>query len=108
TLRAIEWWDEFEARNAGKVFVPRSDYDTALAMGSSLRAMRLKFGNVTLTGAELIDACAKEVTVRWIDEETGIECKLRADLWSEELAFAADIKSALNAGREACARAIAR
>src|SRR5690606_12577178 len=26
TLRAIEWWDEFEARNAGKVFVPRSDY----------------------------------------------------------------------------------
>lgn len=108
TKQSIEWWDAWERDNAGRVFLSATDYDLAVAMAASLRALRLDFGSTRITVADLIGECETEVTVRWIDEETGILCKLRADLWSEELAFAADLKSCLSAAREDFARAIAR
>lgn len=106
TIASIDWWDAWESRNSGRVMMTRTSFDLAVAMAGSLRAYRMKFGDVVLTGAELFDSCQKEVTLRWVDEETGVDCKARADLWNEELAFAGDLKSARDATYEAFSRAI--
>lgn len=108
TLDSIAWWDEFEAANEGRVFIDFDRRETLLAMSASQRAMRVDIANVTLTLAELIDACQKEVSGYYIDEETGLLCKIRFDLLSEELRFGADLKTALDAGAEAFARTVAR
>lgn len=108
TLASIDWWDAWEDENAGRVMLTRTDYDLAVAMAASQRRLELKFGMVRITLAELIDECLKEVTVYWIDEDTGILCKLRADMWSEDLCFAGDLKSAMCASREAFSQAIHR
>jgi PDDEXK-like domain of unknown function (DUF3799) len=48
-----------------------------------------------------------EVTARWRDPATGIECKARADLWIPELATIADLKSCADASPEEFARSVA-
>ena len=106
TLKSIDFWDNFEAANRGKTFLTRHAYDQAIAMAQSQRKLKLTFGDVTITLAELIDECQTEVTAYWIDEDTGIRCALRADLWSEDLALAGDLKSCMDASREAFSRAI--
>lgn len=107
TIKAISFWNDWDARNAGKIEITAKDYDTAQAMVESLRRYPMEFpGGITITGGELLDACRKEVVVRWIDEETGLLCKLRADLYSEELAFAGDLKSCAHAGKSAFSRMI--
>lgn len=108
TLRSIDWWDNFEAKHAGHIFLTAKDYDDSRAMAESLRKLPMEFNNGSLkilTG-ELLDLCETEVTIYWVDEETGIVCKLRADLWCEELSFGGDLKSAKSASRAGFARAI--
>lgn len=107
TLDSIAWWDEFEEMNQGRTFIDFDKRETFLAMSASQRAMRLEIGGHKLTLAELIDVCAKEVSGYWIDPETGLQCKLRFDLLSEELRFGGDLKTAMNAGEDAFARVVA-
>lgn len=108
TQRSIDWWDNFEAVNGGKVFLTAKAYDDCRGMADSLRRLPMEFdkGKVKILAGELLELCQTEVTVRWIDEETGIACKLRADLWCDELAFAGDLKSARTASRAGFSRAI--
>lgn len=108
TLAAIDWWDTWEANMAGRIALTAMAYDQARFMGQAIRALRMRFGAVEVTCGELFDACQKEVTIYWVDEETGMKCKARVDLWAEDLAFAGDLKSCLDASREAFARAIFR
>lgn len=100
TLAAIDFWRAWDAMNAGKQEITAKDYDLAQAMVAAMRAhaMEFKSHGLTITVGELLDLCHKEVTVRWVDEDTGLDCKLRADLWSEELAFAGDLKTCQHAG----------
>ena len=49
-----------------------------------------------------------EVTARWRDPATGVECKARADLYSPGLAMLADLKSCTDASPEEFAKACAR
>lgn len=106
TLRSIEWWDNFEARNAGKVFLSAKSMEDCRGMADSLRRLPIEFPGVKILCGELLALCQTEVSVYWIDEETGIQCKLRADLFSEELAFGGDLKSAKSASRSGFSRAI--
>jgi len=108
TLASIDWWDAFEANNAGKLFLTANDMDMARGMASSMRRLPIEFdgGKLKILAGELLELCQTEVTVRWIDPDTGILCKLRADLWCEELAFAGDLKSARSASLSAFGRAI--
>lgn len=108
TKAAIAWWDEWAANTAGKTVLESEKLDQLHAMAAALRALDLKFGDVRITVADLIDECQTEVTLYWVDELTGIACKARADLWSPELALAMDLKSCVDAGREPFARAVAR
>ena len=106
TLRSIAWWDEFEAKNAGKVFLSAKAMEDCRGMAESLRRLPIEFPGVKILCGELLALCQTEVSVYWVDEETGIQCKLRADLFSEELAFAGDLKSAKSASRAGFSRAI--
>jgi hypothetical protein len=89
TLDSIAWWDAWEAETAGE-----------------LRSLELEDNGFVIAAGELIDECEKEVTIYWIDEETGLYCKARADLWAEELSFGGDLKSCLRASKEAFGRVI--
>lgn len=106
TLASIDWWDNFTAKNAGKVFLTSAAMTDCRGMAESLRRLPIEFGDVKITGGELLALCDTEVSVYWLDEDTGIQCKLRADLFSEELAFAGDLKSARSASRASFSRAI--
>ncbi|MGO1069288.1 PD-(D/E)XK nuclease-like domain-containing protein [Lysobacter sp. CA199] len=110
TLRAIDWWRTWECETASRETLTRADYEQARAMANSLRAYEMEFpdfpGQPTMKVGELIDACQKEVTVRWIDEETGVLCKARADLYEPDLQFGGDIKSCISGAEEPFSRAI--
>lgn len=45
----------------------------------------------------LIDQCKPEVSIRWTDAETGIECKSRLDGWVESLRIVLDLKTTADA-----------
>jgi hypothetical protein len=112
TKRAIEWWDSWTAHSASRAVLTRADYDLALAMAASLRAYEMAFKvgghEVSITAGELFDACRKEVTFRWIDEDTGLPCKSRMDVYEADLQFGGDLKSCLDGSRAAFSRAINR
>jgi len=55
----------------------------------------------------LVDGDA-EVTLRWKDEPTGLECKARADFYVKRHAFALDVKTTENASPDAFPRDAAR
>lgn len=99
SVRAMDWWRSWEASNASRKRLSTPDYDKVRRMAESMRSQELIFPahGLAIQVAELIDLCETEVTVRYADEETGILCKIRADLWSRELAFAADLKSTMDA-----------
>lgn len=107
TLESIDWWDNFDITHAGKLFLTANAMDMARGMADSMRRLPIEFdGGLRITAGELLGMCQTEVTVRWIDEDTGIQCKLRADLYCEELAFGGDLKSARSASQSAFSRAI--
>lgn len=112
TLRSIEAWDAWEEHARGRIILPAATLDLAKAMAASMRGMVMEFKGdaapVEITVAELLEECETEVTLYWIDEETGIRCKARADLYARALRWAGDLKSVLDAAREAFAKAIFR
>lgn len=110
TVRAIDWWRTWELTAGSRETLARAEYQRALDMGAALRRYEMEFpdfpGKPTLKVGELIDACAKEVTIRWVDEETGVLCKARADLYEPDLQFGGDVKSCLSGAKEQFGRAM--
>jgi len=92
------WWGEWNAENAGRVILSARDYDRARYMADSARAH-------PVAGA-MIEGGRREVTMRWVDEETGVKCKARVDLDNDEMQFQMDLKSCLDASPEGFARAV--
>ena len=98
TLDSIDWWDRWESDNRGKVIVSKADYDKAQFMGQSVRRHP--------EAAGLLIGGRREVTMRWVDEETGLACKSRVDLY-EPGEFQMDLKSCTDASKEGFGRAVA-
>lgn len=95
---AKDWWRAWEADNAGRVRLSLADYDRARYMADSVRAHPVAAG--LLVGGE------REVTFNWQDQETGLACKARADLYlSGE--YLMDLKTCRDASAEGFARAVA-
>jgi hypothetical protein len=80
--------DEWRRDNAGKKLLSADDYMSIMAMVASVRAH-------PLAGKMIADG-EPELTVRWRDEATGLECKLRADYWVAHHRMVVDLKSALD------------
>lgn len=107
TLDSIDWWDGWEAENAGRIMLAHDVRERIIAMATAQRSMRLSIGGVTFRLAELIDVCEKEVSAYWQDEVSGVHCKARFDLLERDLGFCGDLKTARDAGKEAFARSAA-
>lgn len=92
------WWAAWDADNAGKIMLSASDYDRVQGMAESARAHPIARG--LLAGGQ------REVTFRWQDEATWMNCKSRADLYAPG-EFLMDLKSCRDASPEGFARAVA-
>lgn len=77
------------AENEGKTLLEADQAKTIEGMVAALRADEL--------AGPLLERSLSEVTCRWRDPRTGVECKARADLWCEELALLDDLKSSFDA-----------
>lgn len=108
TKAAIAWWDDFTAKNTGRPTADDKDVQKATDMAASLRRYELEINGEFYLGGDILDACEKEVTLSWQDEDTGLFCKARADLWLPDAGFAADLKSTHNAGPSAFGHSIIR
>ena len=51
---------------------------------------------------------AAEVSLRWLDEDTGVRCEARADYWVRKRRLCADLKSTEDASPEEFAKSVAR
>jgi PDDEXK-like domain of unknown function (DUF3799) len=92
--------DEWRRANAGKTIVDSDDLRTVVSMCEALRAHpiagRLLFGG------------EPEVTLRWQDSDTGLECKGRVDYLRRDRKLALDLKSTEDVRLDAFRKTVAR
>lgn len=70
SVAAIEFWDAWDAENAGKFIVSRADYDRVLEIERSVRAAQCR---------DYICGGRSQVCIVWCDPVTGLLCKARLD-----------------------------
>lgn len=80
--------DAWRRDNAGKKLLSANDHASIMAMVASVHGH-------PLAGKMIADG-EPELTVRWRDEATGIECKGRADYWVAKHRMVVDLKSSLD------------
>lgn len=90
--------DDWRQSHAGAKLISLEDNTTIAAMVRSVRAHPL--------ASKIIAEGQAEVTLRWKDADTGLECKARADYYVKHRRLVADIKTAADASKEAFRRAI--
>lgn len=84
---------EFESANASKVVLASNEYERAMAMRDSVRR-HVAASRLVQSGGLV------EVSGVWVDEQTGIPCKMRADLISDAFSAIVDLKTTRNASEE--------
>ena len=100
TVAAIEFWNAWDAENAGKEMLSADDFDRIEAMHTALMANPLAAG--------IMKDGRSEVTMRWVDHETGVRCKARADWYVEGRRFLMDLKTTDDASPAGFARSVAK
>ncbi len=94
TVRAIEFWQAWDAANAGKIVVKQADYERVLEIERSVRTAQCK---------DYIVGGRAQVCLVWVDPVTGLLCKARLD-YERSAGFAhfvTDLKTARSAKQEA-------
>lgn len=91
--------DAWRSEHAGKTVLSAEDMRAVGGMVASLLAHPL-MGRILTRGRP-------EVTARWLDQDTGLPCVARVDLWSEPLALALDLKTTEDARPAQFAKSIA-
>jgi len=82
------WWAEFEAANAGKTILNPSEADAAALMTAAI--------HVNDTAHKLVAWAGKrERRIDWVDQTTGIACKCKPDLLTDN-GMVIDLKTAGN------------
>lgn len=97
SLAAMDWWLQWESDNAGRTRLSAQDYDRIQGMAQSVQNNPVARG--MLVGGD------REVTFSWQDEETGLDCKARCDLFAADYMMM-DLKSCRDASRDGFGRAI--
>jgi PDDEXK-like domain of unknown function (DUF3799) len=92
--------DEWRSRHAGAIVLSAEDYETIIGM-------REKVLTHPLAG-KMVAGGQSQLTVRWHDAESGLECKARLDYYSERHAMAVDVKTTEDGSEHGFARSIAR
>lgn len=91
--------DAWRDVNKGAVWLAKDEHDACLAMARAIRAHS--------RASRLLIEGTSQVTARWRDESTEIECKARLDYYSPGRRLIVDVKTAENAGYSAFAKAAA-
>lgn len=100
TLASIAWWDAWEAENVGKIVLSADDFALIEAMHTAL----MRDPDIAALFAE----GDSEVTLRWTDDESGLQCKARADRWNRRLRIMADLKTTDDASERGFGRSVVR
>lgn len=104
TIEAMEWWDDFLERHAGKNIISADD---RLKMDDMRAALDDEDVVGELPKIMLADGL-REVSFRWIEPETGLPCRARYDYWLDDLCYGMDLKTCFDASAEGFAAAIVR
>jgi hypothetical protein len=91
---------EWHALHVDKTLISADDAETIDAMCSAVRAHPL--------ASRMIRDGEPELTIRWADEETGLECRARADYYVPSLRMVVDVKSTVDASAEEFRRSVAK
>lgn len=86
--------------NEGKLHLEGDDVETIGAMIASVRKHPL--------ASKMIQNGVPEVTVRWRDRDTGLECRARADYYVKARRMIVDVKTTQDASRDAFRRDIVK
>lgn len=100
SIERVSFWDAWEAENAGKIIMTADQFALIEAMYAGL--MRDPYI------AALFAEGDSEVTLRHTDEETGLQCKARADRWNRRKRYMADLKSTDDASPRGFGRSVVR
>ncbi len=96
---AREERDAWREANSTRLALSPEDSSTIVRMRDAVLAH-------PLAGKMVRDGQA-ELTVRWRDEPTGLECKSRADYYVERFAMVADVKTTIDASPDAFRKSVA-
>jgi hypothetical protein len=101
----LRLWRE---RNADKSTLAKPDHARVSAMVQVARDHPINdaYGRRVARVGDLIDGGKTEVTLVWIDPDTGLHCKARMDLYSSFGNYVIDPKSTIKAAKEHFARAV--
>lgn len=86
--------DEWRSTYKGATLLTPSQFHNVTGMARSMRS-HPRFARLLDMGAHA------EVTIRWVDPETRLECKGRLDLWVPSVAVTLDLKTTQDARAEA-------
>jgi hypothetical protein len=86
TRRNTKAWKAAEAQAGGKILVKQGDLNEAKAMRAALYDER--------EAKKLISHGDTEVSVVWVDSDTGVTCKARLDKWHPSTHMIVDLKTA--------------
>jgi len=98
SIERVKFWDAWEAQNVGKTVMSAKDFAVIEAMHAAL-----------MSNPDIADLFAEgdsEVTIRWIDEASGLSCKARADRWNRRDRVMIDLKTTEDASPRAFARSV--
>lgn len=96
--RGNKWKDALEEGAAyGKLVLTSGDFDKARRMGDAARKLPIA---LQLSETQLL----REASAFWMDEETGIECRCRPDVYSPAFEIMADLKTSGDASSFAWAK----
>ena len=99
--RGNKWTDsQAEATNSGRLLLTSGDYDAGLLMRDAVHADARINAIITSSNSQV------EHSGVWIDEETGVLCKCRPDLYRPDLGIMLDLKSTTDAHPDAFARSV--
>ena len=98
TKAAKELRDAWLEEHTGCIEIASEDHEAIVGMCSSIR--------LHPAASRLLSGGQREVTLKWTDQETGLRCKARADLWREDMELVGDLKSTEDASPEAFAKSV--
>lgn len=99
--RGNKWKDAIEfGKVSNKIVLTETDYDNALAVRDAVHADQ--WINSIITGGDRM----VEASAYWKDEQTGVMCRCRPDLYRKDLNIILDVKSTLCAAERDFAKSI--
>jgi PDDEXK-like domain of unknown function (DUF3799) len=92
--------DAWREEHAGRIPLSANDEEVIRGMVGAVRSHPL--------AGKMIAGGSPELTVRWRDSDTGLECKCRADYYVAKHGMVLDVKSTLDASDKAFRRDVAK